>query len=246
MSAGVGALAQVMDTSTISRNAAGDPRATEARTIEFFFDPLCPWCWITSRWVAEVASSRQLEVRWRLISLAVLNGGEGAPPPPPEYASAIRVGTELMRVMAAAKQLGNEQLGDLYTELGIRIHEKGAGSRILSADAPLDAHREIVAEALTAAGLPAELLGSLDDAGLDRTASEETAEALSRTGEDVGTPIITFDPDNPAESSFFGPVLNRIPRGDEAVELFDLVERLAATPGLSEIKRSLRGAPSFD
>ncbi|MCB1010294.1 MAG: hypothetical protein KDB15_01395, partial [Microthrixaceae bacterium] len=118
-------------------------------------------------------------------------------------------------------------------------------SELFGPDATEDLHLELLSESLVAAGLPAELLEASGNPAYDASVRSETTEALARTGDDVGTPIITFDPDNPEQTSFFGPVLNRIPRGDEAVELFDLVGKLVTTPGLSEIKRSLRGAPEF-
>lgn len=193
----------------------------------------------------EVAEQRPLEVTWRLISLAVLNGGTDSEPARTAYQPMIRTGTEIMRVLAATRELGNAQLGELYTCLGIRIHDKGRGSELFGPDATEDLHLELLSESLVAAGLPAELLEASGNPAYDASVRSETTEALARTGDDVGTPIITFDPDNPEQTSFFGPVLNRIPRGDEAVELFDLVGKLVTTPGLSEIKRSLRGAPEF-
>jgi hypothetical protein len=103
----------------------------------------------------------------------------------------------------------------------------------------------VLAESVEIAGLPPSLTAAGDDEGLDAVVREETDLALSRTGKDVGTPIITFSPDTDDEASFFGPVISRIPRGEEALRIWDAVELLARTPGFAELKRSARDRPTF-
>lgn len=217
--------------------------------IEFFFDPVCPWAWITSRWVGEARLRRDVAVDWRFISLKVVNDRlreTGAAPAdqPPEYAHVHRAGARMLRVAAAVRSAhGNDAVGELYTGLGDQLHPGGASSRIWSGE---DAVDELVGKALAAADLPAGLAGAVDDDGHDAVVRTESLEALARTGDDVGTPIITWDPRRPAETSLFGPVINRIPRGEEAADLWDAVLTVARTPGLAELKRSLRGGPTFD
>jgi 2-hydroxychromene-2-carboxylate isomerase len=205
--------------------------------VDFFFDPVCPWAWITSRWVGEVAARRPLEVRWRFISLRLLNADKDyATHFPPGYTEGHTLGLRLLRVAAAARaSAGNEAVGRLYAELGQRIHRPGARLMELEAGG--------VEEALAAADLPVELAAALDDDRFDAVLHEETQLALDRAGPDIGTPVLTFGaPDGP---SFFGPVISRVPRGEEAVELWEATERLARFPGFAELKRSLREPPQF-
>ena len=197
--------------------------------IEFFFDPLCPWAWITSRFMVEVAEHRPLEITWRLISLAILNVDDDGNPPPPPYERVIPIGTDNMRVLAAvSKNHTNAELGALYTAMGERLHPGGRSSELFGDDATEGAHLGLLSEALDEVGLPRDLIEVAADESLDQLVQAETAEALERTGADVGTPIITYDLDDPKESSYFGPVFNRIPRGSEAVALFDAVARPGA------------------
>jgi hypothetical protein len=207
-------------------------------TVDFFFDPVCPWAWITSRWVVEVGTQRELTVDWRFISLRLLNADKDyATHFPAGYTEGHTLGLRLLRVAAAARETeGNEAVGRLYTELGQRIHRPGAGL--------MDLPDGGVAAALAAAGLPAELAAAQDDPRYDAVVAEETELARDRAGRDIGTPVLTFGaPDGP---SFFGPVISRVPRGPEAVELWDATERLAGFPGFAELKRALREPPQFD
>jgi 2-hydroxychromene-2-carboxylate isomerase len=206
-------------------------------TVDFFFDPVCPWAWITSRWLEEVAARRPLEVRWRFISLRLLNADKDyATHFPPGYTEGHTLGLRLLRVAAATRaSAGNEAVGRLYAGLGQLIHRSGAGLMRLNEGG--------VEKALAAAGLPVELTAALDDDRLDPVLREETQLALDRAGPDVGTPVLTLGaPDGP---SFFGPVISRIPRGEEAVELWEATERLARFPGFAELKRALREPPQF-
>lgn len=204
--------------------------------VDFFWDPMCPWAWITSRWMVEVQEQRGLDVDWRFIALRVVNEERDYDKEFPEgYPVAHGLGLKLLRVAAAVReQHGRERLGDLYTALGTRIHvEKGRDSLL---------EPEGVAELLTSLDLPAELTSALEDTGaLDAAVRADTATALERAGKDVGTPVITFGP--PDGPSFFGPVISRIPRGQEALDLWDATERIARFPGFAELKRSLRERP---
>lgn len=207
--------------------------------LEFFFDPVCPWAWITSRWVVEVQGQRELDVRWRFISLKVLNADVTDDWYTPEYRAVHLAGTRALRVAAAVRAAeGDEPIGRLYTAYGERIHP---GERRDLLEAPV----EFCAEALAAAGLTTSFAESALDESLDAVLRDETAVAIERTGGGVGTPILTYGPGTPREASLFGPVMPTIPRGDEAVRLFDAVEVLARS-GVAEIKRSLRGERSFD
>ena len=212
--------------------------------IEFFFDPLCPWAWITSRWVTEVSEQSDVDVTWRFISLQVVN--EGNTDLPDTYRKATRVGSRLLRVAAAVQAHGgNDAVAAIYTEFGTRVHVDGASARMWKGEDPTEIIAEIISKGLAAVRLPASLAEAADDESWDDLLRKETEVALSRTGPDVGTPIITFDLSRPDEASMFGPVINRIPRGQEAVDLWEAVSTVACTPGIAELKRSLRGEINF-
>jgi hypothetical protein len=205
--------------------------------VDFFFDPVCPWAWITSRWVVEVGTRRELAVGWRFLSLRLLNADKDyATHFPAGYTEGHTLGLRLLRVAAAVREAeGNEAVGRLYTELGQRIHRPGAGLMDLP-DGGLE-------EALAAAGLPAELAAAGDEERYDAVIAEETEQARDRAGRDVGTPVLTFAaPDGP---SFFGPVISRVPRGAEAEQLWDATELMARFEGFAELKRSLREDPQL-
>ncbi|MFM8482916.1 MAG: DsbA family protein [Actinomycetota bacterium] len=209
--------------------------------LEFFFDPICPWAWITSRWVVEVQGLRSYDVRWRPISLKVLNQHQTADWYTPEYRTMHSIGHQNLRVAAALDdRLGNQAMGAFYTALGTAGHTNGRRQDFM------ENSRGFTAECLTTAGLPGAFVEYLDDESLDAGIVASTETALERTGRDVGTPVLTFHPGAENEGSFFGPVIARIPRGDEALRLWNAVEIVATTPGVAELKRSLRGSPVFD
>ena len=212
--------------------------------LEFFFDPVCPFAWITSRWVCEVADQRSLEVEWRFISLSILNADTDYSKFPPAYPDLHRLGTSLLRVAAAARESGgNDAVAALYTAAGTRLHNEGVSFAVFGG-APLP--EGLIVDIVIAAGLDPSLAIAADDTSRDALLAEETELALSRAGRDVGTPIITFAPGTDQECSLFGPVISSIPRGAKALELWDAVETLARTPGFAEFKRSLRDELSFD
>jgi 2-hydroxychromene-2-carboxylate isomerase len=209
--------------------------------LEFFFDPVCPWAWITSRWVTEVQTQRDYDVRWRFISLKILNKDNSADWYTDQYKRWHAMGHEALRVAAHVDAaLGNEAVARLYTALGTEGHNKDRREDFAAST------EAFVGECLQIAGLDASFVEKAFDESLDERIQADTAEALARTGPDVGTPILTFAPGTAREGSFFGPVIARIPRGDEAARLWDAVETLATTPGVAELKRSLRASPVFD
>jgi 2-hydroxychromene-2-carboxylate isomerase len=208
---------------------------------EFFFDPICPWAWITSRLTVEVASQRDLTVDWRFICLRMVNEEKDYDRAfPPGYVNAHTAGQRMLRIAAAARRdSGNEAVAALYTAFGEQLHTGTRSEEIRDGD------DSVIGEAVELAGLPAALTAAGDDEKLDEVIREETELALSRTGKDVGTPIITLAPGTEREASFFGPVISRIPRGEEALRIWDSFELLARTPGFAEVKRSARDRPSF-
>jgi hypothetical protein len=215
------------------------PVSAEPYDAEFFIDTVCPWCWITSRWVTNVQAERNLKVRWRFISLKFLNEDRSD-----SYSEKHRAGhfmaLRILRVCHAVREAeGNDALGRLYTAIGTAIHTNG-GSR--SESFVLE---DAIRMCLKEAELDEAYVAHLDDESHDAPLREETELALSRTGPDVGTPIITFHPDTDRASSLFGPVIPKAPKADEAVALWDAVETLAKS-GVAEIKRTLRGNISFD
>jgi 2-hydroxychromene-2-carboxylate isomerase len=207
--------------------------------VEFFWDPVCPWAWITSRWVVEVAGQRALDVRWRPIALRFVNDRKDYETEmPPQYQQVHGTGLSLLRVATAVEAAhGNAAAGELYTQLGAVLHLAGTEREQLYGRGAAS----IAEEALGEAGLPTELAAAADDASHDAAIRESTDTALSRAGKDVGTPILTFGP--PDGPSFFGPVISRVPRGAEAVELWDAVETMARHSWFAELKRSLRERP---
>jgi predicted DsbA family dithiol-disulfide isomerase len=210
-----------------------------AADLEFYFDPVCPWAWITSRWVTNVQQLRNYEVSWRFISLKMINAERGYAGNN-AYEQIHNAGLAGLRVASAARaQGGNASVAALYTALGNAIHVGGRREELVNN--PHAFLLSVVADA----GLPAEIASAFEDSTHDEVIRYETEAALSRTGKDVGTPILTFNPKAANEASLFGPVISKAPKGDEAVKLWDAVQTIAES-GVAEIKRSLRAAPQFD
>ena len=209
--------------------------------IEFFWDPVCPFAWITSRWIAQVSAQTGYQVDWRFIALRLLNKHKDyATEFPPEYERGHTAGLRMLRVAARVRaELGREHMGPLYTAYGQAYFDQPKGSGMGKRLGTV-AH---IATTLQAVGLPTDYAAAADDASWDAELEAETALALSRTGRDVGTPIITFEP--PHGVSFFGPVISRLPSDAEAVPLWNAVLTLARFPGFAELKRSLREAPQL-
>jgi 2-hydroxychromene-2-carboxylate isomerase len=207
--------------------------------LRFWFDPVCPFAWMTSKWVRMVAAQRDYEVEWRFISLRLLNAHIDYDAHfPPEYEAGHTAGLRLLRV---ASRVRDEHGPDAVA----RFYE-AAGGRIFETEGGVDAGQDTPALAegvLADAGLPAALADALDEAERDTVVRAETDEALALTGKDVGTPILQFNP--PDGTSFFGPVISRLPSEEQAAELWDHVVGLAGFAGFAELKRSLRERPQL-
>jgi 2-hydroxychromene-2-carboxylate isomerase len=201
----------------------------EPTRVDFWFDPICPWAWITSRWILEVEEVRPLNTVWHVMSLAVLNEDkEGLSE---RYRESMRSAWGPVRVLAAAEQAyGPQVLLPLYTALGTRFHHE-----------KLPRDRETITAALAEAGLPAELADAMDSTEYDEAVRASHAEGIERVGTDVGTPIISV-----GEMSVFGPVVSPIPRGETAGQLWDGVLLIAGVDGFFELKRSRTRGPIFD
>jgi 2-hydroxychromene-2-carboxylate isomerase len=202
--------------------------ARSASAVDFWFDPLCPWAWLTSRWILEVETVRDVSVRWHVMSLAVLNEGREMPE---EYVELMRQAWGPVRVLiAAAQQHGEQVLLPLYTALGNRFHLEKR---------PKDA--ETVSEALAEVGLPTDLVEAMTTDRYDEALRASHAEGIGRVGMDVGTPVVAV-----GDTAFFGPVVTPTPKGEDAGKLFDGVVLVASTPGFYELKRTRDAQPTFD
>ncbi|MFE3600316.1 DsbA family protein [Streptomyces sp. NPDC059096] len=211
---------------------------SEKTPVDFWFDPLCPWAWMTSRWVLEVEKVRDIEVRWHVMSLGVLNEDK-LDQLPEEYRANMLPGGKSwwsVRVVTAARQLhGDEVVGKLYTALGTRIHNRGEG-----------ANRESIAAALADAGLPADLIDYAEKDTYDTELRASHKEGIDKVGQEVGTPVIAVPGADGEQIAFFGPVVTPAPKGEEAAKLWDGTLLVASIPGFYEIKRTRTAAPSFE
>ncbi len=194
---------------------------------EFWFDPSCPWAWITSRWILEVQAQRDIEVKWNIFSLAVLNEGRELKP---EYRERIDKTWGPVRVIAAAKKKnGYEVVLPLYTEIGTLFHP---GAKPVA--------KETISEALQNQKLDSSLIDFYDTNDFDQDLRDSTKAGLALVGDDVGTPIISIE-----GVAFFGPVLTPAPKGSEALKLWDGVVAAASLPGFFELKRTRTARPQF-
>jgi len=196
-------------------------------TVDFWFDPACPWAWMTSRWVDEVAQHRDVEVRWHVMSLSVLNEGRDLPA---SYRALMDESWAPVRVIvAAARDHGDQVVKPLYDAMGTRRHPGGRKDTAA-----------IVAEALAEVGLPAELAAVGDTDEVDDLLRASHAGAIELVGDDVGTPVVAVD-----GVGYFGPVVTPAPTGQAALDLFDGLVLMTRVPGFYELKRSRTAGPSF-
>jgi len=197
--------------------------------IDFWFDPLCPWAWITSRWMLEVAQVRPVAPRWHVMSLAVLN--EGRDDLPEGYKERLSEAMGPVRVVVAAEQkFGSDAVLPLYTAIGTRFHNQKA-----------EQNRATIEASLAEVGLPNDLADAMDSTEYDEAVRASHTDGIERVGLEVGTPIISV-----GDASIFGPVITPIPRGEAAGRLWDGVQLCLQTPGFFELKRSRTNPPIFD
>jgi hypothetical protein len=202
---------------------------SEKSRVDFWFDPFCPWAWITSRWILEAQKVRDIEVSFHIMSLAILNEGDlPAQLNDPEMLK--KVWTPVRVAMAVEQHAGREALGPFYTALGTRIHHKGNKK---FGDLLKNDFDEIVAESLTEVGLPAELANAATSEEYNDAMRQSTQEGISVPGAIAGTPTLHIN-----GVAFFGPVLSRIPRGEQAGKLWDAALTCASYPDFWEIKRA--------
>lgn len=201
---------------------------TARDTVDFWFDPICPWAWMTSRWIGEVEQLRPITVNWNVMSLSVLNEGRDLPE---EYQDFMKQGWGPVRVVIAARELhGQEVVKPLYDAIGTRVHPGGEKD-----------FRAATVQALAEVGLPASLIEFADSDAYDTQLRASHQSGIDQVGQDVGTPVVAVN-----GVAFFGPVVTPTPKGEAAAKLWDGCVLVAATPGFYELKRTRTQDPIFD
>jgi len=199
-----------------------------ATTVDFWFDPVCPWAWISSRWLLNVAEVRAIEPKFHVMSLSVLNEGRDDPE---KYVDLYPAALKLVRVLIAAEQAhGNEVLLPLYTALGNRLHREQRKD-----------YDAVMAEALADVGLPPALIDASNSSDFDAALRVSHHQGMDPVGMEVGTPVIHVD-----DIAFFGPVITPAPRGEDAGRLYDGLIAIASIPGFYEVKRTRTQPASFE
>ncbi len=201
---------------------------TTLEKADFWFDPVCPFAWIASRWIGEVEQVRNISVDWHVMSLSVLNEGRDLPE---EYQAMMLKGWGPVRVVIAVRELhGDEYVKRLYDAMGTRIH---VGQN--------NDYDVVIRESLDEVGLPADLAKYAHTDEYDEQLRASHKDGIDRVGDEVGTPVVAFN-----GTAFFGPVLTRIPRGEAAGRIFDGAVLMSEFPEFSELKRSRTQSPQFD
>jgi 2-hydroxychromene-2-carboxylate isomerase len=202
--------------------------------VHFYFDPMCPWTWMTSRWLVEVARQREVGIDWRTFSLAMLNEGKELPPDllemVPDLPARQALGLQIIRMVESLRQAGRqEDVGRFYTESGTRVHVE-----------QMPPERGTLEDAARAAGVE-DQLAAADDNGWDAAVRASLEEALRRAGPDVGSPVLVLDGN---DRGAFGPIVSPAPKGDDAVRLWDAVVSLHGVANFFELKRGRTGPPA--
>ncbi len=201
---------------------------TERKTADFWFDPVCPWAWMASRWMLEVEKVRDIDAKFHVMSLSYLNKDRELAAPMPAFMS--KAWGPVRVVIAAQQDHGDDIVLPLYTAMGDRIHAGGNKD-----------YNAVITEALAECGLPAQLAAAADDSSYDEALAKSHHAGIDQVGMDVGTPVISVD-----GVAFFGPVVSPAPKGDEAGKLWDGVVLVAGVDGFFELKRTRTRDPQFD
>ncbi|QYH19334.1 DsbA family protein [Corynebacterium aquatimens] len=204
-----------------------------ASNVTFYFDVSCPFCWQTSRWIKEVEQVRDIEVEWVPMSLSVLNDGRDLPE---SYAAMMEANWGPARVFAKVKADEPEKVDELYTVMGEMVHARGEGGK-----QGYGAYDEIICAALEEVGLPTTIAEVANTEAADDLLRGFHSRAMDAVGDEVGTPVVQL-----GDTAFFGPVITRVPRGEEAGELFDASVKLASFPYFFELKRSRTEDPQIE